>query len=129
MTVVSCKRHADGTRFALTDSSCNHYLGTSLYESWHDILVDLPPGGDREPVEVNVVGHICNNRDVFARARILPELEPGDRLLMANCGAYGLSHGSNYNSRPLPAEVWIENGAPRVIRRRQTVSDLSAWYV
>jgi diaminopimelate decarboxylase len=33
---------------------------------------------------------------------------------------------SNYNRRLLPVEVLVENGAWRVIRRRQTLDDVLA---
>lgn len=128
MTVVSTKRQDDGTFFALTDSSFNHYLGTSLYASWHGIEVDLPAGEERAEIPVHVCGHLCNTGDVFARARPLPTPRVGDRLLMGTCGAYGISRAANYNSRPLPAEVWIEGGEARQIRRRQTIADLGQWY-
>lgn len=129
--VVSKKRQEDGTRFALVDSSFNHYLGTGLYASWHEIAVDLPPGAPREAEleATHVCGHLCNTGDVFARGRELPRLELGDLLVMGTAGAYGLSRAANYNSRPIPAEVWVEDGVPRLIRRRQTVAELSAWYV
>ena len=41
-----------------------------------------------------------------------------------NAGAYGFSMSNNYNSRLRPAEVMIENGKARLIRRRETVEDL-----
>jgi diaminopimelate decarboxylase len=128
MTVVSTKRQDDGTFFALTDSSFNHYLGTSLYASWHELVVDLPKNEERPSQPVHVCGHLCNTGDVFARARTMPVPSPGDRLLMGTSGAYGISRAANYNSRPIPAEVWIEAGKARLIRRRQTVQDLSLWY-
>lgn len=131
MTVVSTKRQDDGTFFALTDSSFNHYLGTSLYASWHELVPDLPESlrTERPEIPVHVCGHLCNTGDVFARGRNLPRPEVGDRLLMATCGAYGISRAANYNSRPIPAEVWVEDGEARLIRRRQSVADLSQWYV
>jgi diaminopimelate decarboxylase len=33
---------------------------------------------------------------------------------------------SNYNRRPMPAEVLVDNGRHTLIRRRQTVDDLVA---
>ncbi len=128
VTVVSTKVQEDGTRFALCDSSFNHYLGTSLYASYHEIIPDLAAGHSRPVRPVHVVGHLCNTGDVFARARPLPELRVGDRLVMATCGAYGISRSSNYNTRPIPAEVWVEAGEVRCIRRRQTVAELATWY-
>jgi diaminopimelate decarboxylase len=130
MSVVSVKEQSGGTRFALCDSSYNHYLGTSAYQSYHVIEADLAEveRSARPRLGQYVVGHLCNTGDVFARDRKLPELEVGDRLVMLTCGAYGLSRAANYNSRPIPAEVWVEGGQARVIRRRQSLADLSRWY-
>lgn len=129
MTVVSVKRHPGGAPFVMVDSSFNHYLGTSLYASYHELVPDIGLGDDRPSEEVHVVGHLCNTGDVFARGRRMPVPFVGDRLLMATCGAYGLSRAANYNSRPIPAEVWVEGGEARLIRRRQQVTELSQWYV
>lgn len=131
MTVVSVKEQTGGTRFALCDSSYNHYLGTSAYQSYHVIEADLAEGARaaRGRGPQFVVGHLCNTGDVFARDRELPLLEVEDRLVMFTCGAYGLSRAANYNSRPIPAEVWVEAGQVRLIRRRQGLDDLSQWYV
>ena len=56
-------------------------------------------------------------------------VEIGDRLVMATCGAYGISRAANYNTRRLPAEVWVEDGSAHVIRRRQSYADLARDYV
>ena len=58
--------------------------------------------------------------------RELARAEVGDLLLVHDTGAYGASMSSNYNSRPLVAEVLIEADADRLIRRRQTVEELLA---
>ena len=56
--------------------------------------------------------------------RELPQAQLGDLLVFHDTGAYGAAMSSTYNSRPLIPEVLIENGQPRLIRRRQTVSEL-----
>jgi diaminopimelate decarboxylase len=43
---------------------------------------------------------------------------------MEVAGAYGFVMGSNYNSKPLAAEVLILNGTPHLIRARQTFDDI-----
>jgi diaminopimelate decarboxylase len=61
---------------------------------------------------------------VVGRDRTLPPLEVGDLLAIGDVGAYGFAMASNYNRRPLPAEVLVDNGSWRVIRRRQTMDDM-----
>jgi diaminopimelate decarboxylase len=56
----------------------------------------------------------------------LPAAQVGDLLVVHDTGAYGASMSSNYNTRPLIPEVLIENGQPRMIRRKQTVAELIA---
>ncbi len=72
----------------------------------------------------DVVGPICETGDFLARGRHLPTPAPGDLLAVLDVGAYGMSLASNYNSRPLAAEVLVEGARARLIRRRQTVADL-----
>ena len=54
----------------------------------------------------------------------LPQPRIGDFLVFHNAGAYGASMSSNYNTRPLAAEVLLDRNEARLIRRRQTVADL-----
>jgi diaminopimelate decarboxylase len=52
-------------------------------------------------------------------------LEVGDLVAIRDAGAYGSAMASNYNRRPLPPEVLVDAGAWRVIRRRQTIEDMT----
>ncbi len=73
---------------------------------------------------VDIVGPVCESTDVLARERSLPELRPGDYLAVLKTGAYGFSMSSNYNGRLRPAEVLIEDGAYRCIRKREQYDTL-----
>ena len=74
----------------------------------------------------DVVGPVCESGDFFAQDREVHEVRPGGALALMSAGAYGFSMASNYNSRPLPAEVLVTGNAHRLIRRRQTYADLIA---
>jgi diaminopimelate decarboxylase len=67
---------------------------------------------------------VCESSDVVGRDRELPPLEVGDLIAIRDAGAYGSAMASNYNRRPLPVEVLVDEGRWRVLRRRQTVDDL-----
>ena len=69
---------------------------------------------------------MCESSDTFARDRELPRCEPGDLLMIKATGAYGASMASNYNSRPLAAEVLLDRGRYAVVRRRQTFEEMIA---
>lgn len=124
--VVIVKPTPEGRVFAILDSNFNHYLGTALYKSYHEFHAVQRMGAPRNR-RYELVGNLCNTGDTFASDRPMPELAEGDLLGMVNAGAYGLSRSSNYNSRPIPAEVLVREGQARLIRRRQTYDDLLLW--
>jgi diaminopimelate decarboxylase len=81
--------------------------------------------------DVIVGGPLCESGDIFTQeeggfvsTRRLPEARVGDFLVIECTGAYSFVMGSNYNSRPLAAEVLIRDGCAHQIRRRQTFDDL-----
>jgi diaminopimelate decarboxylase len=78
---------------------------------------------DAVPRRYEVVGPVCESSDVVGRDRLLPPLAEGDLVAIRDAGAYGSAMASNYNRRPLPAEVLVDDGQWRVIRRRQTIDD------
>jgi diaminopimelate decarboxylase len=82
----------------------------------------------------NVVGYICESGDIFSRSgdeieRKLPSPVIGERLAFLDAGAYGFSMSSQYNSRPRPAEVLVNQGQSRLIRRAETFEDLAQFFV
>jgi len=119
-------RIKEGTerRFLVLDAAMNDLLRPSLYDAWHDIVPVSPE--PRPPATYDVVGPVCETGDTFARGRELPECAPGDLLAIQGAGAYGASMASTYNSRPLVAEVLLDEGRYAVIRRRQTHEEMVA---
>ena len=120
----------------LVDAGFNDLMRPAMYGSYHRISV-LPAGGlpnpARETRPTVVAGPLCESGDVFTQLeggvvepREMAQARVGDYLVFHDVGAYGASMSSNYNSRPLLAEVLIEQGVPRLIRRRQTIEELIA---
>jgi diaminopimelate decarboxylase len=107
--------------FVHVDSGLNHLIRPMMYGSYHHILNISNPKGALK--HYNVVGYICET-DTFASDRELPEVRQGDVLAFLNAGAYGLTMSSNYNARFRPAEVLIDNGVAKLVRRRETMEDL-----
>lgn len=112
-----------GREFLVVDAAMNDLLRPSLYDAWHDIV---PLHGGREPARYDVVGPVCETGDTFARDRAMPRCAAGDLLMITGAGAYGASMASTYNSRPLVAEVLLDDGRYAVIRRRQTLEEMMA---
>lgn len=111
--------------FLVLDAGMNDLIRPTLYESYHGIK---PVMGHNTSIEkaYDVVGPICESGDYFAKGRVIKEVSKGDLVAIMSAGAYGFSMASNYNSRPLPAEVLIDGDNISIIRKRQTLDDLVA---
>jgi diaminopimelate decarboxylase len=107
--------------FVHVNSGLNHLIRPMMYGSYHHILNVSNPKG--QPKHYNVVGYICET-DTFATDREIPEVRQGDVLAFLNAGAYGFTMSSNYNARIRPAEVLIDKGEAKLVRRRETLEDL-----
>ena len=122
--VVDLKPRDAGSTFAVLDAGMTELLRPALYNAFHRIEPVKPRAAANQRYEL--VGPVCESSDVVGRDRSLPALEQGDLVAIRDAGAYGSAMASNYNRRPLPAEVLVDEGRWRVIRRRQTVDDMLA---
>ncbi len=111
--------------FKIVDAGMNDLIRPALYEGHHEIA-PLKQPADETRVTVDVVGPICESGDFFCQNRELPDFQPGEAIALMSAGAYGFAMASNYNSRPLPAEILVEGGTTTVIRKRQTLEDVIA---
>jgi diaminopimelate decarboxylase len=119
--VIRVKR-GEQRSFLVLDAAMNDLLRPSLYDAWHEITP--LHGAARPSVYYDVVGPVCETGDTFATDRLLPACQPGDLVMISGAGAYGASMASTYNSRPLLAEVLLDEGRYAVIRRRQTYREM-----
>ncbi len=132
LTRVLYEKQPGDRRLLITDAGMNDLLRPALYGSWHRIWpVAWPPAesgtaisGSAPLTPADVAGPICESSDYFAFERDLPPVAPGDCLIVFDAGAYGMSMASQYNSHPRPAEVMVDQGRARLIRRRETFEDL-----
>ena len=123
--VITRHDRPEGRKFVVVDAGMNDLLRPSLYDAYHAIRpVRQGNGAPLEPFDV--VGPICETGDIFAKDRSLPNLSEGDLVAMLSAGAYGASMGSEYNARPLAAEVLVQGARFAVIRRRPTYEDMLA---
>ena len=107
-------------RFVVVDAAMNDLVRPSLYKAFHSIAL---PYNDGELSLCDVVGGICESGDFFAKDRALPKAKNGDILIIKDAGAYGFSMSSNYNTRPKPCELALENRQIRLIRKRETFEE------
>lgn len=115
--------------FVVVDAAMNDLPRFALYGAYHEIQpVQSAGSGVRNPDAdgkgYDVVGPVCETGDVIGRGRALDGIQGGDLLVIGSCGAYCASMASNYNSRPIAAEILVDGQEKRVIRARQPVASL-----
>jgi diaminopimelate decarboxylase len=123
--VVDMKRRPDGGWFVIVDAGMTDFIRPALYGAWHPIDAVSPREGP--PIRADVVGPVCETTDTLGADRELPPVEVGDLLAVGDTGAYGAIMASNYNRRPMAAEVLVDEGRWRLARRRQTLHDMLQW--
>ena len=136
LSEVRATKDVGSNHFVLVDAGFTELVRPSMYGSYHAISVIPRDGSDvsLRPLRDSVVaGPLCESGDVFTQGeggvvetRHLPTAQVGDLLVLHDTGAYGAAMSSNYNSRPLIAEVLLEGEGARLIRRRQTMDELLA---
>ncbi|MBU3844701.1 MAG: diaminopimelate decarboxylase [Candidatus Anaerobiospirillum pullicola] len=117
--------------FCIVDASMSDLIRPALYNSWMNIVpavkrpaTDALPESDKNGNRVyDVVGPICESDDFLGKERNL-NVREGDVLAVRGAGAYGSSMSSNYNGRPLCAEILVDGSRSYVIRERQKEEDM-----
>ena len=137
LTEVRACKCMGSKHFVLVDAGFSDLMRPAMYGSHHAISLIAGAGStplaQRPQRDSVVAGPLCESGDVFTQgeggvvlSRRLPEAHVGDLLVLHDAGAYGASMSSNYNTRPLIAEVLVDGQQSRLIRRRQTVAELLA---
>ena len=110
--------------FVVTDAGMTELIRPMMYNAFHRIEPVRRTGAPA--AAFHIVGPLCESSDTLGKDRTIPVPDVGDVFAVMDAGAYGSVMASNYNRRMFPAEVMVENGTPRVIRRRQTLDDVLA---
>jgi diaminopimelate decarboxylase len=142
LTEIRAVKRMGNNTFYLLDAGFNNLARPIMYGSHHPMSI-VPGALDetngtaassaaRPLVDVVVGGPLCESGDIFTQkeggfvcSRPLPAASVGELLLIECAGAYGFVMGSNYNSKPLAAEVLVRGGKAHLIRARQTPEDLT----
>jgi diaminopimelate decarboxylase len=131
---IRAVKTAGENTFYLVDAGFNNLARPILYGAYHPMAICPAEtvSGTLLTRDVVVAGPLCESGDIFTQEeggfvsrRSLPEAEVGDFLVIGIAGAYGYVMANNYNSKPLAAEVLIEHGQPHLVRRRQSLDDLT----
>jgi diaminopimelate decarboxylase len=130
LTEVRAIKRQGTVPFVLVDAGFNELMRPAMYGAHHGMRL-LDRSGPLQACAV--AGPLCESGDVFTQGeggeiqlRELPLAQVGDLLVIENTGAYGSSMSSNYNSRPLIAEVLVDGNTVTLIRRRQRIEELIA---
>jgi diaminopimelate decarboxylase len=111
-------------RYVSVDGGMGDNIRQALYGARHEAVVaNKVREADRETVTIS--GKYCESGDILIREIKLPPVTAGDIIALADCGAYCLPMASNYNAAFRPAVVMVKDGQARLIRRRETLEDLT----
>lgn len=126
LTRVVGNKRSPTKGFVIIDAAMNDLLRPALYQAYHAIVPVSRPGSDTPISTVDVVGPVCESGDFLGLARPMSSVRAGELLAVLSSGAYGMSMASTYNTRPVPAEVFVDGERWAVTRPRQSVEDLLA---
>ena len=114
----------ESKNFAICDAGMNDLLRPALYKSYHEIVnLSNFPSSDKNLKVFDIVGPVCESSDCFFPKKSIG-LSENDYIAIMNTGAYGYSMASNYNSRPKPVEILIDDAKCIIIRKKESVDDL-----
>jgi len=109
--------------FIIIDAGMNDFMRTALYDASHDIVPIIRTNKKKqEPIEF--VGPICETTCKFVKYEKYQKLKEGDFVAITNVGAYGSSLSSNYNTKPLVAEILASKNNFKIIRKKQDLLKL-----
>jgi diaminopimelate decarboxylase len=124
VTRVEYVKRTGQKNFVIVDAAMNDLIRPAFYEAYHEIVPLTRKAGAK--LLSDVVGPVCESGDFFCKGRPLPRVGEGDYLALLSAGAYGLVMASNYNTRPLAAEVLVHGSKAALVRERQKVRDIWA---
>ncbi|MEO0608521.1 MAG: diaminopimelate decarboxylase, partial [Pseudomonadota bacterium] len=110
--------------FLIIDAGMNDLMRPALYQAHHDILPVHEPSAEAPETVYDIVGPICESTDKFAAQRQMPEVLAGTRIAFMSSGAYGAVLSSQYNARPLVAEVLVDDDQYALVRRRPSFEEM-----
>ena len=109
--------------FIILDAGMNDLMRPALYDARHQII---PLKMQKKLIKGNIefVGPICESADKFLSKKNFSKINEGDFVALTDVGAYGMSLSSNYNTRPISAEIIVSGSKHKIIRKRQSLEKL-----
>ena len=122
VTRVEFVKKTGRKNFTIVDAAMNDLIRPAFYDAYHEIVPLTRKNGVQ--ISSDVVGPICESSDFFCKDRPLPKVGEGDYLALLSAGAYGFTQASNYNTRPLAAEILVNGRRAAIARERQPVKEI-----
>jgi diaminopimelate decarboxylase len=122
VTRVEYVKRTGRKNFVIVDAAMNDLIRPAFYDAYHEILPLTRKA--HATMKVDVVGGVCESGDYFCKDRSLPKVGEGDYIALLSAGAYGFVMASNYNARPMAAEVLVNGRRAALVRRRQSTSQI-----
>ena len=123
ITKIIYIKKSNGKKFVILDAGMNDLMRPALYDAYHQII-PLKRTGKSLKGNIEFVGPICESSDKFLTEKKFQKIKEGDYVSLANVGAYGMSLSSNYNTRPIIAEIIVNGSKHKIIRKRQSLQNL-----
>lgn len=121
VTRVEYLKQTGKKNFIIVDAAMNDLIRPAFYDAYHEIVPLTRKAGPG--IRADVVGGVCESGDFFAKDRRLPKVTEGDYLAILSAGAYSFAMASNYNTRPLAAEVLVHGQNAALVRERQPIAE------
>ena len=109
--------------FIILDAGMNDLMRPALYNAYHEII-PLKKNNNKIMGNIEFVGPICESTDKFLSQKNFSKVKEGDFVAITDVGAYGMSLTSNYNTRPIIAEILVNGSKHKVIKKKQSLEDL-----
>jgi diaminopimelate decarboxylase len=121
VTRVEYLKRTGSRNFVIVDAAMNDLIRPAFYDAYHEIVPLSRKKG--ASMKADLVGGICESGDYFAKDRVMPKVAEGDYLALLSAGAYSFAMASNYNTRPLAAEVLVNGKDVALVRKRQPIAE------
>jgi len=116
-------KKSNNKNFIILDAGMNDLMRPALYDAHHKII-PLKKNNKRIAGNIEFVGPICESSDKFLNQKGFSKIKEGDHVAITDVGAYGMSLTSNYNTRPIIAEILVSGSKHKLIKKRQSLKNL-----
>ena len=123
VTKIQYLKKGSNKTFAILNAGMNDFMRTALYDAIHNII-PVVKNSKKNKGPLEFVGPICETTCKFIKYNKYQSLSQSDYVAIADVGAYGSSLSSNYNTKPLIAELLVSKGKTKIIRKRQDLQNL-----